>query len=100
MTNKVTYEKNNFNKKTVEARPHQIRVEEALQLRPVDLLREEDSYGRRLVSRADLFLILSIFDGGIKEFLEDYKAFVRKIVEERDYIVVNNPHSYLKNILG
>ena len=83
-----------------ELRANQILVENALSMRPVDLLQDEDTQGHRLLSRADLILIFTLYPNGLNEFLEDYKKYVRDIVDERGYKAVNKPHYFLKNLIG
>lgn len=87
-------------KETIEPRAHQITVEDARLLRPVDLLQDEDTQGHKLLSRADLILIFTLYPNGINEFLEDYLEYVEHEVETKKYKVVNKPHYYLKNIIG
>lgn len=42
-------------------RPTQITIEEALRLTPIDLLKDEDQAGRKLLSRADIILVYTFF---------------------------------------
>lgn len=83
----------------VEARPHQIETEVALKLQPIDLLKDEDTNGKKLLSRADLILIFTLYKNGLEQFLEEYKSYVMDLKKERGYVVVNKPHYYLKGII-
>lgn len=80
-------------------RQHQIKVEDARTLRPVDLFTDEVN-GDKHLSRADIILIYTLYPAGIDEFLDDYLDYVEKEVETKGYKVVNKPHYYLKNIIG
>lgn len=91
---------NIFNREPIEPRQHQITVEDARLLRPIDLLQDEDMQGHRLLSRADLILIFTLYPNGLNEFLEDYLQYVEDEVETKNYKVVNKPHYFLKNIIG
>lgn len=90
----------NYQTPVVEARPYQIATEEALKLRVIDLFQDEDSQGYRLLSRADLILIFTLYKNGMEEFLEDYKNHVQMLKDERGYRFVPKPHYFLKNIIG
>ena len=83
----------------VAPRQHQIKVEDARTLRPVDLFTDEVN-GDKHLSRADIILIYTLYPCGIDEFLDDYLDYVEKEVETKGYKVVNKPHYYLKNIIG
>lgn len=78
---------------------HQIRVEDARNLRLIDLFTEEVNSDKHL-SRADLILIFTLYPNGLEEFLEDYLDYVEHEVDTKGYKVVNKPHYYLKNIIG
>lgn len=84
----------------MEARYYQVSVEEALGMNIIDLFQDEDNSGHKLISRADIILIYTLYSGGMEEFLEDYKKYVRQMVTERGYKFVRKPHYYLKNLLG
>lgn len=84
----------------IEPRAHQIKVEDALNLRLIDLFTETDGNGHKYLSRADLILIFTLYPNGIEEFLDDYKNYVQSEVETKKYKVVNKPHFYLKNLIG
>lgn len=84
----------------IEPRVHQIRVEDARNLRLIDLFTDTDDNGHKYLSRADLILIFTLYPRGIEEFLEDYKTYVEEEVETKGYKVVNKPHFYLKNLIG
>lgn len=92
-------EKNRFYE-NVEPRYYQIRVEEALNFNMVDLFKDEGEGGNKLLSRADLLLIFTIFKGGIEEFLNEYKKYVIEEKDKKGYVVVQKPHFFLKNLLG
>lgn len=89
-----------FIREKIEPRQHQISVEDARALRPIDLLQDEDNNGHKLLSRADLILIFTLYPNGLQEFLEDYLQYVEDEVETKKYKVVNKPHYFLKNIIG
>lgn len=78
---------------------HQIRVEDARLLRPIDLFTDEVN-GVKHLSRADIILIYTLYPNGIEEFLDDYLDYVEKEVRTKKYKVVNKPHYYLKTIIG
>lgn len=84
---------------SVTPRNHQIRVEDARNLRLIDLFTEEVN-GDKHLSRADLILIFTLYPNGLEEFLEDYLDYVENEVETKKYKVVNKPHYYLKGVIG
>lgn len=89
-----------FGERTIiEARPHQIEFEKALDLQPIDLFKDEDTQGRKLLSRADLILIYALYDGGLNQFLDEYKQYAKNENIEKGYKVVKKPHYYLKGII-
>lgn len=90
----------NYQQTIVEARPYQIATEDALRLRVIDLFQDEDAQGYRLLSRADLILIFTLYANGMEEFLEDYKKHIQMLRDERGYKFVPKPHHYLKGIIG
>lgn len=90
----------NYQQTIVEARPYQIATEDALKLRVIDLFQDEDAQGYRLLSRADIILIFTLYKGGMEEFLEDYLKYVEMLRDERGYRFVPKPHHYLKNLIG
>lgn len=83
----------------IEARPHQIEVDVALKLQPIDLLKDEDTNGKKLLSRADIILIFTLYKNGLDQFLEEYHEYVREEKREKGYIVVRKPHYYLKGVI-
>ena len=83
----------------IETRPHQIEVAKALKLQPIDLLKDEDFQGRKLLSRADIILIFTLYTGGLDQFLEEYKEYIRNENEEKGYKFVKKPHDYLKSTI-
>lgn len=87
---------NRWNK---EQRPYQVKVEEALNYRVIDLFNDSD-HDKRLISRADIVLIMTLYKNGFEEFLEDYKKYAYNLKKERGYSFVSKPHYYLKSILG
>lgn len=80
-------------------RNHQIRVEDARNLRLIDLFTEEVNNDKHL-SRADLILIFTLYPNGLVEFLDEYLEYVENEVKTKGYKVVNKPHYYLKGIIG
>jgi hypothetical protein len=80
-------------------RQHQIKVEDARNLRLIDLFKDEVN-GDKHLSRADLILIYTLYPNGLEEFLDDYLDYVEREVEEKGYKVINKPHYFLKNIIG
>lgn len=84
---------------TIIPRNHQIRVEDARNLRLIDLFTEEVNSDKHL-SRADLILIYTLYPNGLVEFLEEYLKYVEHEVATKNYKVVNKPHYYLKGIIG
>lgn len=84
---------------TIIPRNHQIRVEDARNLRLIDLFTEEVNSDKHL-SRADLILIYTLYPNGLVEFLEEYLKYVEHEVATKSYKVVNKPHYYLKGIIG
>ena len=90
----------NYQQTIVEARPYQIATEDAMKLRVIDLFQDEDAQGYRLLSRADLILIFTLYANGMEEFLEDYKKHIQMLRDERGYKFVPKPHHYLKGIIG
>lgn len=80
-------------------RNHQIRVEDARNLRLIDLFTEEVNNDKHL-SRADLILIFTLYPNGLVEFLNEYLEYVEHEVRTKGYKVVNKPHYYLKGIIG
>lgn len=88
-----------WDKPPIEARYYQIEVEKALELKEIDLLKDEDAQGKKYLSRADLILIFTLYRGGISEFLQEYKEYVNHSKDEKAYVVVNKPHYYLKSVI-
>ena len=80
-------------------RQHQIKVEDAKNLRLIDLFIDEYNNEKQL-SRADLILIYTLYDNGLEEFLNDYWDYVDHEIETKGYKVVNKPHYFLKSIIG
>ena len=64
----------------IEPKQHQIRVEDALNLRLVDLFTESDGASHKYLSRADLILIFTLYPNGLSDFLEDYISYVEYII--------------------
>ena len=91
---------NFYDREVIEPRVHQITVDDARNLRAIDLLNDVDTQGHRLLSRADLILIFTLYPNGLNEFLEDYLQYVEDEVETKRYKVVNKPHYFLKNLIG
>lgn len=84
----------------LEARYYQISYEEAIALNKIDLFGDGEKDELKHLSRADLILIYSLYDGGIDEFLEDYKSYAMDSKSAKGYKFVNKPHYYLKNRIG
>lgn len=84
---------------SVVPRNHQLRVEDARNLRLIDLFKEEVN-GEKHLSRADLVLIYTLYPNGLEEFLDEYLDYVEHEVETKKYKVVNKPHYYLKGVIG
>ena len=82
----------------IQPRGYQIRVEDALNLKPYDLMMNGDD-GRVHLSKADVILIYTMFKGGIIEFYDKYIEHVKEMVKENGYVVVPKPHYFLKNII-
>lgn len=80
-------------------RNHQIKVEDARNLRLIDLFTDESNVDKHL-SRADLILIFTLYPNGLVEFLDEYLNYVENEVKTKGYKVVNKPHYYLKSIIG
>ncbi|MEG0296728.1 MAG: hypothetical protein RR620_08410 [Clostridium sp.] len=84
-----------------EIRPYQINFKEACELKVIDLFNDTDvNSNQRLLSRADLVLIFSLYDNGLKEFLGEYRKYISDLNEKKGYTAVPKPHYFLKNILG
>lgn len=84
---------------SISPRNHQIKVEDARNLRLIDLFKDEVNVEKYL-SRADLILIYTLYPDGLEEFLDDYLDYVENEVDTKGYKVVNKPHYYLKSIIG
>lgn len=80
-------------------RQHQIKIEDAKNLRLIDLFIDEYNNEKQL-SRADLILIYTLYDNGLEDFLNDYWDYVDNEVSTKGYKVVNKPHYFLKSIIG
>lgn len=97
----VIFNKENGNTYTpYEMKHYQMTVEDALKMDVIDLFQDEDIQGHRILSRADLILVFTLYKGGLEQFLDDYKEYVRTMQKERGFRFVNKPHHYLKNLLG
>ena len=79
-------------------RPTQITIEEALRLTPIDLLKDEDQAGRKLLSRADIILVYTFFTD-LKEFLRKYQTDAEEGRRNNGYKYCYKPHFYLKNLI-
>lgn len=84
----------------VEPRYYQLTIEDALNLKIIDLFQDTDTQGQRFLSRADLILIFYLYEQGLTEFLDDYKNYVIEMQNSKGYKVINKPHYYLKSIIG
>ena len=63
------------NLREFELRHHQIYIERADELKVTDLLKDTDEEGIA-ISKADIILIFSIYEGGIIEFFNLYKKYI------------------------
>ena len=82
------------NLREFELRHHQIYIERADELKVTDLLKDTDEEGIA-ISKADLILIFTIYDDGIKEFFKLYKEYVEEC-KQRRWKVIDKPHWFLK----
>lgn len=82
-----------------EARYYQLPIEEALNLNVIDLFKDNHN-DKRLISRADIILIYTLYNNDLNDFLEQYKSHVLILNKDRGYKFVPKPHYYLKDILG
>ena len=80
--------------KEFELRNHQIETDRALELQVTDLLKDADEE-RIAISKADLILIFTIYDDGIKEFFKLYKEYVEEC-KQRRWKAIDKPHWFLK----
>lgn len=80
-------------------RQHQIYVKDALNLTIVDLLNMPNGEYFGFLSKADLILIFTVFRD-LDTFLRDYKEYVQRMVDAYNYTVVENPHYFLKKVIG
>ena len=82
------------NLREFELRHHQIYIERADELKVTDLLKDTDEEGIA-ISKADLILIFTIYDDGIKEFFRLYKNYIEEC-KQRRWRAVDKPHWFLK----
>ena len=82
------------NLREFELRHHQIYIERADELKVTDLLKDTDEEGIA-ISKADLILIFTIYDDGIKEFFKLYKKYIEEC-KQRRWNVIDKPHYFLK----
>lgn len=80
--------------KEFEIRHHQIDIERALELQVTDLLKDKDDE-QIAVSKADIILIFSIYEGGIIEFFNLYRKYINDCRQKR-FRAVDKPHWMLK----
>lgn len=80
--------------KEFELRNHQIETDRALELQVTDLLKDSDEE-RIAISKADIILIFSIYEGGIIEFFNLYKKYIMECKQKR-WKACDKPHWFLK----
>ena len=83
-------------------RDSQIYAREVINWEAINLLEDEDSQGHRLLSRADLILIFTLYNRrGLDGFLEEYISYANNFISEYgDGAIIKKPHYYLKSIIG
>lgn len=83
-------------------RDYQIYAKETLEWEVVDLLQDEDIQGHRLLSRADLILIFSLYNkSGLEGFLNEYLKYAEGFIERYgENAIIKKPHHYLKQLIG
>ena len=80
--------------KEFEIRHHQIEIDRAMELQVTDLLKDTDEE-KIAISKADLILIFSIYEGGVIEFFNLYKDYVNDCRQKR-WKAVDKPHWFIK----
>ena len=83
-------------------RDYQIYAKEVLEWEVVDLLQDEDVQGHRLLSRADLILIYTLYSkSGMEGFLSEYIRYAKEYIERHgENAIIIKPHHYLKKLIG
>ena len=83
-------------------RDYQMYAKEALKWEVINLLQDEDVQGHRLLSRADLILIFSLYNkSGLVGFLDEYIRYAKEFMERYgENAVIKKPHHYLKQLIG
>jgi len=81
--------------KEFEIRHHQVSIERGAELLVTDLLKDENDEEQIAISKADIILIFSIYEGGIIEFFNLYKKYVNDCKEKR-WRACDKPHWFLK----
>lgn len=93
----------NEKEKTVsQPRDYQIYAIQVLDWEVADLLRDEDVQGYKMLSRADLILIFSLYNkSGLKGFLNEYIKYANEYIERYgDSAIIAKPHYHLKSLIG
>lgn len=80
--------------KEFEVRHHQILTERADELQVTDLFKDTDEE-EIAISKADIILIFTIYEDGIKEFFKLYKSYIEDC-KQRRWKAVDKPHWFLK----
>lgn len=83
-------------------RDYQIYAKEVLEWEVVNLLQDEDVQGHRLLSRADLILIYTLYNkSGMEGFLSEYIRHAKEYIERHgENAIIIKPHHYLKKLIG
>lgn len=96
------YEENSYASNYNKPRDYQLYAKDVLGWEIIDLLQDEDTYGHRLLSRADLILIFALYNkNGLEGFYQDYMAYAQEKYDTFGELgFVQKPHIYLKNLIG
>lgn len=83
-------------------RDYQIYAKDSLEWEVIDLLQDEDVQGYRLLSRADLILIFSLYNKtGLEGFLDEYIKYAKEYIGKYgENAVILKPHLFLKQLIG
>lgn len=98
----LEHKENSYEAGELKLRDYQLFAKDILHWEVIDLLQDEDNYGHRLLSRADLILIYTLYNKtGIEGFYNEYMNYVRdKFQAFGETGVVQKPHIFLKNLIG
>ncbi|MGL4850961.1 MAG: hypothetical protein ACRC28_18900 [Clostridium sp.] len=88
---------NTVQQNSFEIRHHQIYIEVAENLKVTDLLRDSNEDGIA-ISKADIILIFTLFEEGVKEYYRLYMQYVRECKDKR-FRAVHKPHWHLKQLI-